>query len=157
MRKLAESKGEPVGRRRIGQVEAEGFRVRQGGQDLLVWIDPAASLPLRIDIRARVSDVEITGSLDDIRIDPPLDDALFRFEPPAGYTMTKGQNAGMSDEEAITDLLRTYAANAEGAFPPRFDDWARYSKRLPRVSPVKRSTSRSSGSFSRSPASRPSY
>ena len=122
----------------------------------MVWIDPGASLPLRIDITARVSDVEITGSLDDIRIDPPLDDALFRFEPPAGYTITKGQNAGMSDEEAITDLLRTYAANAEGASRHGSTTGLNTASDSPRVSPVKRSTSKPSGSSSRSPASRPS-
>jgi outer membrane lipoprotein-sorting protein len=130
LRKLAESKGEPVGRRRIGRVEAEGFRVQQGWQNLVVWIDAGASLPMRIDVTARVRDVEVTGSLDDFRIDPPLDDALFRFDPPAGYALTKGQYPPMNDEEAIADLLRTYAYHAEGAFPPRFDDWAAYGKQI---------------------------
>jgi outer membrane lipoprotein-sorting protein len=129
LRKLAESRGEPVGRRRIGAVEAEGFRVRQAWQDLVVWIDPGSSLPLRIDLKAKVNGVEVTGSLDDFRIDPPLDDALFRFEPPAGYALTKGQNPGMSDEEAIADLLRTYAERSGGAFPPRLDDWAAYAEK----------------------------
>lgn len=36
LRMLAEAKGEPVGRRRIGAVEAEGFRVWQRGQEVLV-------------------------------------------------------------------------------------------------------------------------
>jgi outer membrane lipoprotein-sorting protein len=130
LRKLADSKGEPVGRRRIGHVEAEGFHVRQAWQDLVVWIDPHASLPVRIEWKARVRDVEFTGTLDDIRIDPSLDDALFRFEPPAGYALSKGQNPPMSDEESIADLLRMYATHAEGAFPPRFDDWAGYRQQI---------------------------
>jgi outer membrane lipoprotein-sorting protein len=131
LRKLVEAKGEPAGRRRIGAVEAEGFRVRQRGQELVVWVDPAAKLPLRIDVKARVNDVEVTGSLGEFQIDPRLDDALFGFEPPLGYTLTKGQNASMSEEGAIAHLLRSYAEHAEGSFPPRLDDWAGYAKRLP--------------------------
>jgi outer membrane lipoprotein-sorting protein len=131
LRKLAEAKGEPVGRRRIGDVEAEGFRVRQRGQELLVWVDPGAKLPLRIDLTARVNDIEVTGSIGDFQIDPPLDDALFRFEPPAGYTLTRGQNAAMGEDEAIAEMLRTYAEHAEGRFPPRLDDWVGYAKQLP--------------------------
>jgi outer membrane lipoprotein-sorting protein len=132
LRKLAEANGEPVGRRRIGAIEAEGFRVWQGGQELVVWVDPGAKLPLRIDLKARVNGVEVIGSLGEIRIDPQLDDALFDFEPPTGYTLTKGQNAAMSDEGAIADLLRTYAEHAEGSFPLRLDDWEGYPKRLPK-------------------------
>jgi outer membrane lipoprotein-sorting protein len=131
LRKLAEARSEPVGRRRIGDVDAEGFRVRQEGQELLVWVDPGARLPLRVDLKARVNDIEVTGSIGDFQIDPPLDDALFRFEPPAGYTLTRGQNAAMSHDEAIVDMLRTYAEHAEGRFPPRLDDWVGYAKRLP--------------------------
>jgi outer membrane lipoprotein-sorting protein len=130
LRKLAESRSEPVGRRRIGRIEAEGYHVRQGWQDMVVWIDPGAKLPLRIDISARVNGLEITGSLEDFQFDPPLDDALFRLEPPADYTLTKGQNAGMSTDEAIADLLRRYAARSGGAFPPRFDDVKAYAKQL---------------------------
>jgi outer membrane lipoprotein-sorting protein len=132
LRRLAESKGELVGRRRIGKVEATGFRVRQGWQDLVVWLDPRAKLPVRVDLKARVNDMEVTGSLTDFQIDPPLDDALFRFEPPAGYTLTKGENASMSEEGAITELLRTYAERADGRFPQRLDDWRAYSKQLPK-------------------------
>ena len=133
LRKLTEARTEPVGRRRIGAVDAEGFRVRQRGQEMIVWVDPAAKLPLQIDVKARVNEIEVSGSLADFQIDPPLDDALFRFEPPAGYALSKGQNAGTSDDEAIAETLRTYAEHAEGAFPARLDDWADYSRRIPRA------------------------
>jgi outer membrane lipoprotein-sorting protein len=132
LRKLAEAKSEPVGRRRIGAVEAVGFRVRRFGQEMIVWVDPGAKLPLQIDVKARVNDIEATGSLTDFQIDPPLDDALFRFEPPPGYALSRGQNPGMSEDEAIAEMLRTYAEHADGAFPARLDDWADYSQRIPR-------------------------
>jgi hypothetical protein len=57
--KLAEARSEPVGRRRIGDVEADGFRVGQPGEEVLVWVDPRAKVPLRIDFKTRVNDVEI--------------------------------------------------------------------------------------------------
>lgn len=131
LRKLVERKGEFVGRRRIGAIDADGFRVLQREQELVVWVDPAAKVPLRVDLKSRINDIEITGSLDDFQIDPGLDDRLFRFEPPAGYSLTKGENAGMSDEAAIVDMLRTYAEHAEETFPPRLDDWVGYARRLP--------------------------
>jgi outer membrane lipoprotein-sorting protein len=133
LRQLTKARTEPVGRRRIGTVNAEGFRVRQHGQEMIVWVDPAAKLPLQIDVKGSINDIEVIGSLADFQIDPPLNDALFRFEPPAGFALTKGQNAGMSDDEAIAETLRTYAEHAEGAFPARLDDWVDYSKRVPRA------------------------
>jgi outer membrane lipoprotein-sorting protein len=132
LRELAEARTEPVGRRRIGAVDAEGFRVFQRGQELTVWVDPRAKVLLRIDLKVRVNDIEMTGYLADFQINPQLDDALFRFEAPAGYALTTGQNAGMSDDEALADLLRTYAEHADGAFPSRLDDWEAYAKRIPR-------------------------
>ena len=70
-------------------------------------------------------------SLADFQLDPSLDNGLFRFEPPAGYTLITGQNAARSDDEVIADMLRTYAEHAEGRFPRQFADWAVYAEGLP--------------------------
>jgi hypothetical protein len=131
LRKLAAARSEPVGRRRIGDVEAEGFRVGQPGQDVLVWVDPRAKVPLRIDLKTQVNDVLVPVSLANFQFDPSLDDRLFRFEPPAGYALSTGQNAARSDDEAIADMLRTYAEHAEGRFPRQFADWTVYAHGLP--------------------------
>jgi hypothetical protein len=41
------------------------------------------------------------ASLGDFLIDPRLDDALFGFEPPAGYSLTNGQNAGTATKPPL--------------------------------------------------------
>jgi outer membrane lipoprotein-sorting protein len=131
LRNLAEARSEPVGRRRIGNVEAEGFRVGKAGEEVLVWVDLRARVPLRIELKTRINGVENPISLSNFQFDPSLDDRLFSFEPPAGYALYKGHNRARSDEEAIVDMLRSYAEHAQGRFPLQFADWSVYAQGLP--------------------------
>ena len=92
---------------------------------------PAHRVPLRVELNAGASDVEGAVSLFDIHVNPRLDESLFRLEPPDGYALTTEQRPATSDEEAVANMLRTYAEHAGGRFPPRLDDWAGYAKALP--------------------------
>jgi outer membrane lipoprotein-sorting protein len=131
LRALGHTPSQFVGRRRIGNIEAEGYRARQPGQDSVVWVDPRARVPLRVELNAGASDVEGAVSLFDIQINPRLDDSLFRLEPPDGYTLTIERRPATSGEEAVVNVLRTYAEHAGGRFPPGLDDWVGYAKVLP--------------------------
>jgi outer membrane lipoprotein-sorting protein len=131
LRALVHAPSEFVGRRRIGNIEAEGYRVRQPGQDTVVWIDPRARVPLRVELNAGGSDVEGAASVFDLQINPRLDESLFRLEPPDGYALTTERRPATTDEEAVANVLRTYAEQAGGRFPPRLDDWVAYGKALP--------------------------
>jgi outer membrane lipoprotein-sorting protein len=131
LRALGHTPGQFVGRRRIGNIEAEGYRVRQPGQDTVVWVDPRVRLPLRVEINAGAAGAADAVSLFDIQINPPLDDSLFRLEPPDGYTLTIERRPATSGEEAVVNVLRTYAEHAGGRFPPGLDDWVGYAKVLP--------------------------
>jgi outer membrane lipoprotein-sorting protein len=130
MRTLGEKKGEPAGRERIGGVEAQGFRVVEGGSTLVVWADPKTKLPLRIDVTTQLQGKEVRGTLTDLALDPPLDDNLFRLEAPDGYTTQKAKVGLLlpSPEEVVTRLLRAYSEKFDGAFPPKLDDPAAYAK-----------------------------
>lgn len=131
LRALGRTPSQFAGRRRIGNVEAEGYRVRQPGQDAVVWVDPRARLPLRVELNAGAAGAADAVSLFDIQINPQLDESLFRLEPPGGYALTTGRRAAASDEEVVANVLRTYAEHAEGRFPPRLDDWVGYARVLP--------------------------
>jgi hypothetical protein len=48
-RQLANKNGEPVGEKSIGDVRARGFRVKEEGQTMTVWVDPRAGLQLVIE------------------------------------------------------------------------------------------------------------
>ena len=49
LRRLAGKNNEPVGEKEIGGVRARGFRVKEQGQDMTVWVDPQKQLPVLIE------------------------------------------------------------------------------------------------------------
>jgi outer membrane lipoprotein-sorting protein len=129
MRQLAQKNGEPAGEKVIGDVRARGFRVKEHGQEMTVWVDPQKKLPVLIECTGRTGNLDFRGTFADIQLDPELDDALFRLDPPAGYTLRKvNAKLMMTPEEAVARFLRTYADAAGGRFPARLDDFDDYRK-----------------------------
>jgi outer membrane lipoprotein-sorting protein len=124
LRNLPGKDGKPVGRERIGDVEAEGYRVEERGGTIVTWIDPKTRLPVRIDVDQKVADQRIRATLTDFQLDPPLDDALFRADPPEGYAVQTMNGGAMFDkpEAAVVRVLRAFAEHNGGAFPTRLDD-----------------------------------
>ncbi len=117
LRRLADKKGEPAGKKRIGDIEAVGFRVEEDGFPLTVWADPKTKLPILIEMAIRVEDQEIRGTMSNFQFDPKLDDALFSMEPPEGYTLRKIEMKMEKPEESVVHLLRAYAEKYDGKFP----------------------------------------
>jgi outer membrane lipoprotein-sorting protein len=140
LRRLAETEGEPAGTKRVGDRDAQGFRVKDSGdgfQDMTVWADPTTRRPVLIEATVRVGDEEAHVTFSDFELDPVLDDSLFRLEPPEGYVLQRVETETLSPEEAVARLLRLYAENSGGAFPARLDDWAAYTKAFPKKEPGK--------------------
>lgn len=130
LRKLVEKEGKPAGKKRIGDVEAQGFHVRSRGKDMTVWADPKSKRPLRVEMTVTVSDVKAEIVLSDFQLNPKLDDALFRLTQPEGYKLEKIKAEPAKPEEDVAKLLRMYADKSGGTFPKRFDDWPDYDKVL---------------------------
>lgn len=122
LRSLAGKNGEPVGRRKVGDVEAEGFRVEDVGFTWTVWVDAARKFPLLVESSVHIDGRDVPVALSDFRIDPPLDDALFRLDPPDGFRVRKLEAPLATGEEALVNLLRIYAEASDGSFPPKLDD-----------------------------------
>ena len=130
LRKLVEKEGKPAGKKRVGDVEAQGFLVRSRGKDMTVWADPKSKRPLRVEMTVTVSDIKAEIVLSDFQLNPKLDDALFRLTPPEGYKLqTIKAEPGKPDDD-VAQLLRMYADKSGGTFPKRFDDWPDYDKVL---------------------------
>lgn len=87
LKSIAGEKAEPLGKKNIAGVQAQGFRVRQSGEVFTVWADPNTSLPLEIEQKFRVGDREITVTSSDFVFDARLDDSLFSLELPLGYRL----------------------------------------------------------------------
>jgi outer membrane lipoprotein-sorting protein len=133
LRSLAGKTEKPVGKRAIGGIEAQGFRVDEAdGQTWTVWIDPKEKMPVLMESAVRINDRDIPTSMSDFQIDPPLDDSLFSLDPPDGYKVTKIDAPIAVGEKALINLLRLYAEAAGGAFPAKLDDPAIFQKQFPK-------------------------
>jgi hypothetical protein len=79
--------------------------------------------------------------MSDFQIDPELDDALFRLEPPPGYirstksAFTVVVVGVMGDktlpEKATADYLRLFAGKTGGRFPKRLDNLTEFDQVFP--------------------------
>jgi outer membrane lipoprotein-sorting protein len=132
LRKLADKKGESVGKKRIGEIETEGFRVEEEGFTLTLWANPKTKMPVLIELPIPVGDEEDFVILSDFQLDAKLDDALFRMETPEGYKLLKMELEEGKLEDDVVHLLRAYADQYEGKFPKSVSvassDWQKYLK-----------------------------
>jgi outer membrane lipoprotein-sorting protein len=139
LRSLAQKKGEPLGEKAIGKVQAQGFRVKEDtGYEMTIWVDPQTRLPVQIEITGKAGDQPFHGTIRDFGLDPKLDDSLFSQEPPQGYAFSKldlnepNDKDDGSPEAAVGKLLRGFAEKSAGGFPKRLDDWAGYARLTPK-------------------------
>jgi outer membrane lipoprotein-sorting protein len=123
LRKLADKDGKPAGKKKIGDVEAHGFRVAKGGQEITVWADPKTKDPVEIEGRTDFGGQPAEFTMTDFRLNPKLEDDLFKLEAPEGYKLIKFEAEDLKPEEEVIRLLRAYAAKKGGQFPKRLDDW----------------------------------
>jgi outer membrane lipoprotein-sorting protein len=137
-RKLAQKKGEPAGEKRIGNIQAQGFRVKEEmGYEQVIWVDPRTRSPVQVEISGKFGGGQaFRNTVSDFQLDPKLDDSLFSLDPPQGYALQKFSLAVPADEDdgkpetAVAKLLRMYAERAGGQFPRRIDDWVDYGEKL---------------------------
>ena len=141
LRSLAQKKGEPIGEKAFGKVQAQGFRVKDDAHfvfDLIIWVDPRAQLPVQVEMTGKAGDKPFHSTIRDFEIDPKLDDSLFSQEPPQGYAFSRVNLSDPNDkddgspEAAVGKMLRGFAEKSAGAFPKRLDDWAAYDRLTPK-------------------------
>jgi hypothetical protein len=139
LRGLSEGDAKPLGEKNIGNVRARGYLVDMLGSEMTIWVDPATRMPVRMESVSRFQGKEFRAVASDFQIDAPLDDALFKLEPPAGYALRKDESKiiGMdtktflNPEQAVTDLLRIFM-DKTGAFPTRLNEPAELEKLVPK-------------------------
>ena len=140
LRQLTVGDAKPVGEKAIGGIQARGYQVTNLGTPMTIWIDPATRLPVRFESSDRFQGKEIHMTATDFQIDPEIDDALFRTDPPAGYALSKGESETMTmddktflnPEKAAEGFLRIFAAKSGGTFPKRLDDFSDFEKIFPK-------------------------
>ncbi len=67
LRSLAQKKGEPIGEKVIGKVQAQGFRVKEdtGYEIDDIWVDPQTRLPVQIEVTGKAGDKPFHGTIRD--------------------------------------------------------------------------------------------
>ena len=140
LRRLTEGDAKPMGEKAIGSIRARGYQVSNLGTPMTIWIDPATRLPIRFESDDRIQGKEIHFTASNFQIDPEIDDALFRTDPPAGYALSKGESPTMTmddktflnPEKAVEAFLRMFATKTGGTFPNRLDASIDFDKAFPK-------------------------
>jgi outer membrane lipoprotein-sorting protein len=140
LRQLTEGDAKPVGEKVIGGVRALGYRVEKLGMEMTVWVDATTRLPIRIESSDRIQGKEFRAIASDFQIDPAIDDALFRLDPPPGYTLRKAasnllemdEKTFLNPEKAAEALLRIFAEKSRGTFPKRLDVFTEFDTMFPK-------------------------
>jgi len=129
LRALADQKAEPLGDATINGIPALAFRTTNTPQPALVWAEKSTGRPLRVELTLNVNGKPARVVTENIEIDLPLQDSLFSLEPPPDYQLATPPNAVSSSrpamdniEEAVVEVLRSYAAANDGAFPDKLLD-----------------------------------
>jgi outer membrane lipoprotein-sorting protein len=125
-------KREALGEKQIDGRLAVGYRLTMPDKMIILWGDPKAGLPIRIEQRFVAPDPErfvaereskstSTMTMTDFVFNVPLDESLFSLEPPAGYTVLRGEmDASVPGEKDLVEALRCYSDLLGGAFPDSF-------------------------------------
>ena len=125
-RKDDDAKGEPLGDKTIDGIPVTGFRTKLQDQSTTVWAARKDGNPVRIEMAISVGVGDAQMVFDHIEIDPPLDEALFSTDTPAGYTLvTKTLELPKIGElaDAVAKILGDYADVSNDAFPASLTAW----------------------------------
>ncbi len=125
-------KREALGEKQIDGHPAVGYRLTMPDRMIILWGDPKTGLPIRIEERfaspdperfvaERGSTAKSAMTMTDFVFNVPLDESLFSFEPPAGYTVLRGEmDTSEPGEKDLVEALRCYSDLFGGAFPDSF-------------------------------------
>src|SRR5262249_34914804 len=101
-------------------VRAKGFEIDTPRETTTVWADAASGEPVRIEILHKQ---ERPGPqqevLTNIKLNQPLDAAMFSTMPPEGYAVRTNAPLGLQagPAAAVAKVLATYAKYMDGQFP----------------------------------------
>ena len=112
----AKGNAEDLGRRRIGEHSAQGFRANDDGRIVTLWVDVDTALPLEVELPW--GDGATTILVTDYDFSVALDESLFAMTPPSGYTLLNAvMNLKDTTEEDLVQLLNLLAKGGDDYFP----------------------------------------
>jgi Predicted periplasmic protein (DUF2092) len=125
LRKLPDSATKKVGQRQLDGQRVTDFVVRlEDNLDYTITVDERTKLPIRVEVvrpkRPETGqDSEIREVFSNFMFDAPLDEALFRIEPPAGYTV-KNHHMPAKNQPPLPDVGPLVISPEDGIGPVKF-------------------------------------
>ena len=122
-----------LGKREIDGKILQGFLVKEEGMKKTVWLDASTGELVRIDMELlNIKGVQYT--ITDIKFNVPLDDTLFSFTPPEGYTPIKKDLYIPKDKPSKDDFINYLrflsSYHKEKLFPSSINDFAEIFKHM---------------------------
>ena len=131
---LRDHTGKPdrkLGRRMVEGRELDGFVVLLEGDEYTIWLDPVTNSLARVEYDASVGGSGLGKTvMKDFRFDVPLDEALFSYDPPPGYSTTDVASllpetgVPLPSEETLVEALRGFTKSSGGKFPKSLSNWS---------------------------------
>jgi len=125
-----------IGSRRIGGIQAIGFKLKkeEDKREIMVWADPETKLPILIEEtfenqKGQVMQLVVT----DIVFDAELDVSLFSLQPPKGYKLEEFEYDPLvkrvmsaTNMDRILKACRKYVNDHGGQWPDSLQDLVKY-------------------------------
>jgi outer membrane lipoprotein-sorting protein len=106
--------------REVGGKPALGLVVKVDGRECTVWVDTRSRLPIRVESTSREGDEIVVQVMSDIAFDRPLDESLFRMDPPDGYKVETFGVSRLAPELEDRSLAAPVLTPLVGLGPARF-------------------------------------
>jgi outer membrane lipoprotein-sorting protein len=127
LKKLGDKPDKELGEKQLDGKQVTGFVATQGNFTFTMWVDVATREPVLIEYDPQVNDSNYQHvTMTDFRFDEKLDESLFDFTVPPGYTVQQQLAVPPvpGGETSIIEALRGWTKRDAGKFPPSIADWS---------------------------------
>jgi outer membrane lipoprotein-sorting protein len=125
LRSLVEKDARSLGEKVIDGVRAKGFEALIKERKITLWANTETGNPIRIEYP--LTEIPPPNGpelkvLTDFKFDEPFDPNLFTLEVPRDYQVSDFNTRALMPMDHMLAILRLYAQQTGGEFPPRIDD-----------------------------------
>lgn len=125
LRSLVEKDARSLGEKVMDGVRAKGFEAVIKGRKITLWANAETGNPIRIEYP--VTEIPpphgpVLKVLTDFKFDETFGPNLFSLDVPPGYQVSRFDTPVLTPMDHMVAILRRYAQQMDGEFPPRFDD-----------------------------------
>jgi len=128
LKKLGDQPDEELGQKTVDGRRAVGFVATQGKRTFTIWVDAKTNEIVRVKYDSPIEGPIQHIVMTDFQLNEPLDESLFSFDAPDGYTIRARTPLPKvsGGEESLIEALRGYTILTDGQFPASISDWGEW-------------------------------